>query len=230
MKLPSFFSCAALAATFSVLIVPSRAQDAAPAINAASDQSGTFPFVIPWNDAAPTLLDLSGLNAKPAGKNGFIVARDGHFVESNTGQKVRFLGTNMTSRTAFPIKADAEKIAAHLAKYGVNVVRIHYIDQISPGITSVFRVTREGKREIDPEKLDRLDYLVAQLIRQGIYVDMNLHVARSYDEKDGLPASIKDISFGNRVDHFYEPLIALQKRYARALIGRKPLHQAHLRQ
>ena len=43
-------------------------------------QQGWFPFVIPWNDASHTVTDMSYMNVCPAGKNGRIVPRDGHFV------------------------------------------------------------------------------------------------------------------------------------------------------
>src|SRR4051794_5515530 len=43
-------------------------------MGAAQENSG-FPFVIPWDDGAPTLIDLAYLNAVPAGRNGRIVAR-----------------------------------------------------------------------------------------------------------------------------------------------------------
>src|SRR6185437_2268129 len=96
---------------------------------AAAQPSTLFPFVIPWDDATPgTATDVSFLNVKPAGAHGGIVVKDGHFAEANTGRRVRFLGVNLAAHSAFPSHEDAEKVAARLAKYGVNIVRLHHMD------------------------------------------------------------------------------------------------------
>jgi hypothetical protein len=94
----------------------------------ASTWAPPFAFAMPWDDGAPTFVDASFLNASPAGKDGFIAARGGHFAHANTNRRVRFMGVNLTFDTAFPDKADAPKMAARLAKAGFNVVRFHYID------------------------------------------------------------------------------------------------------
>lgn len=41
------------------------------------------------------------------------------------------------------------------------------------------------RRRLDPVQRDRQDYLVAQLKKRGIYVNVNLHVARTLDARDG---------------------------------------------
>jgi hypothetical protein len=93
-----------------------------------------FPFVIPWSDSTPgTATDVSFLNSKPAGRNGFIISRDGHFVESNTGKRIHFIGTNFAARAAFPSHADAEKVAARIAKLGINLERMHHMDNVDWG-------------------------------------------------------------------------------------------------
>src|SRR5689334_14005277 len=37
-----------------------------------------FPFVLPWDDATPTITDLSTWNDAPAGRDGFVIVKDGH--------------------------------------------------------------------------------------------------------------------------------------------------------
>ena len=74
------------------------------------------------------MTDVSFLNAKPAGVHGPIVAKNGHFVEKNTGARMRFLGTNFAAKDAFPSHADAEKVAARIANLGINLVRLHHMD------------------------------------------------------------------------------------------------------
>lgn len=181
-----------------------------------------FPFVLPWDDARPTPMDVSFLNVKPAGKNGRVVARDGRFVETKTGERVRFFGTNLGAEAAFPSKADAPKIAARMAKLGINLVRFHHLNNgwaLNGGT-----VWKQGRTfvEIDPAQLDKLDFFIAELKKQGIYSNINLQTAREYVPELGFPPSVRELkNFAKKVDKFNERMIALQQQYARDLIGRK---------
>ena len=181
-----------------------------------------FPFVLPWDDAAPgTITDVSFLNAKPAGVHGYIVSKQGHFVETNTGRRVRFLGTNFVSNDAFPSHADAEKVAARVAKLGINLVRMHHMDNDDWGQSaSIWDYAYKDRQHISAVQLDKLDYLVAQLKKNGVYVNLNLHVSRQFTEADGFPASVSKIPFGydKRVDEFDPRMILLQKNYAHDLL------------
>lgn len=199
------------------LFAPARAQ--APA---AAPDPPMFPFVIPWDDATPgTATDVSFLNTKPAGKNGRIIAKGGHFVEANTGKRIRFLGTNFAAGAAFPSHADAEKVAARIAKLGINIVRMHHMDNISWGAgQNIWDPKFKDHQHIDPAQLDKLDYLIAQLKKNGVYTNINLHVSRQFTPEDGFPASVNDIktSFDKRVDEYDRRMIQLQKNYARDLL------------
>jgi len=146
---------------------------------------------------------------KPAGGAGFIVARDGHLYEG--GKRFRIFGVNTAFGANFPMHADAEKIAARMAKFGINCVRFHHMDnEAAPsGIWSA------DMRTLDPGQLDKLDYFIAQLKKNGIYADLNLHVSREYPgmaKWEGMP------SFFKGVDNFYPPMVAMQRDYARALL------------
>ncbi len=181
-----------------------------------------FPFVIPWDDASPgTITDVSFLNAKPAGVNGYVVARNGHFVETNTGKRIRFLGTNFAAKDAFPSHADAEKVAARIAKLGINLVRLHHMDNSDWGQdASIWDYAYKDRQHLSAVQLDKLDYFVAQLKKNGVYVNLNLHVSRQFSEADGFPASISQIptSYDKRVDEFDRRMIQLQKNYAHDLL------------
>jgi len=198
------------------------AQAPAAPIKASVTPPAMFPFVLPWDDAAPgTITDVSFLNAKPAGVNGDIVPKNGRFVESKTGKRVRFLGTNFAARAAFPSHADAEKVAARIAKLGINLVRLHHMDNTGWGAgASIWDTTIKDRQHIDPAQLDKLDFLIAQLKKNGVYSNINLHVSRQFSEADGFPASVSQISFGfdKRVDEFDRRMILLQKNYARDLL------------
>ncbi len=179
-----------------------------------------FPFVIPWQDASRgTATDMSFLNTKPAGKNGYVTARDGHFVEGKTGKPVRFFGTSLTIANLFPEHADAEKVAAHLAKDGINIVRLHFHDAYWEALWDKSDKTHN---RFNPDVIDKFDYLVAQLKKNGIYVDINLHVARKYNADDGFPASVNDLSgeFSKRIDLLDRRMIELQKQFARRYLDR----------
>ena len=181
-----------------------------------------FPFVLPWDDAAPgTITDVSFLNAKPAGVNGFIMPQSGHFVESRTGKRVRFLGTNFAAKCAFPSHADAVKVAARIAKLGINLVRLHHMDNSNWGQdASIWDYSYKDRQHIDAVQLDKLDYLIAQFKKNGVYSNINLHVSRQFSPADGFPESVSKIpfDFDKRVDEFDRRMILLQKNYAHDLL------------
>ncbi len=191
---------------------------------ALSLQSPMFPFVVPWDDSvAGTATDVSFLNAMPAGKNGWITAKDGRFVESKTGSRIRFFGTNVTAKMAFPPKDDADKVAARMAKLGINIVRFHHLQNTWAQDGGM--IWKPGKLylELDPDAVDRMDYFIAALKKKGIYSNINLQTTRNYIPEMGFPASVRDIKFNyaKKIDKIDTRMIELQKQYARDLIGRK---------
>ncbi|MDQ2733353.1 MAG: carbohydrate binding domain-containing protein, partial [Armatimonadota bacterium] len=179
-----------------------------------------FPFVIPWDDATPSMTDVSFLNDGPAGSHGFIVATNGHFAESIGGKRVRFFAVNMAASSAFPTHEDAEKVAGRLAKYGVNLVRLHHMDNNWNQRESLIDFAFKDHQHLNPQQLDRLDYLIYQLKLHGIYSNINLHVSRTFSQEDGFPASVSKIpfDFDKRVDYFDVRMRLLQKKYAHDLL------------
>lgn len=188
---------------------------ACPGMARAAD-ADRFPFVLPWDDATTTITSVANLNALPAGGNGFVVARNGHFYEEK-GRRVRFLGVNMVGSANFPSKADAGKVAARLHKFGVNIVRLHHMDA-EWAHPNIFDSTFKDKQHLSPDSLDRLDYFVYQLKQNGVYVNINLHVAREFTAADGFPETEGLHDFDKAVDFFEPRMIELQKNYARDLL------------
>ena len=183
-----------------------------------------FPFYTPWNDVTPgTATDLSFLNDKPAGKNGRIVVRDGHFAEENTGRRIRFFATSVTAIDAFPTnRSDADQYAAALAKRGINLVRLHHLDNpwaVDTG-GSLWAPGSKDHQHIDPKQLDKLDYLIAQFIKNGIYVNLNMKVSKTLTAADGFPPSIAQIPYPlqKRVDYFDPKMVEQQKNIARQFL------------
>ena len=148
---------------------------------AGSARAEPFPFVISGYDAEPSATDFSHLSSAPAGAAGFVRALDGHF--ATDAGRLRIWGVNLCFGACFPDHADAERVAAHLAKLGINGVRFHH-HETSPSPRGLFGP--EGA--MDPDQVDRLDYFLAQLHRHGIYANLNLHVGRNVSRQLGLPS------------------------------------------
>ena len=192
----------------------------------AAKQPVFVPFTMGGEEPNQGAADVSALTPAPAGEKGRLaVDRDGHFVDAE-GRRVRFLGTNITFGEAFPDHERAEQLARRLATMGINGVRIHHIDlNVAPwGIWK----DKPWRDELDPGQLDKLDYFLAQLKKNGIYVDLNLHVSHRYwlgkdYSKDGLKDNSERTRllphYAKGLDRIEEDFIAQQKDYARMLLG-----------
>ncbi|MFZ4765323.1 MAG: carbohydrate binding domain-containing protein [Roseimicrobium sp.] len=167
-----------------------------------------FPFTISALEGAPTAIDLSWLNEKPAGASGYLRAEGEHIVDGK-GRVVRLFGTNFCFGANFPTEDIAPKIAAHLAKNGVNVVRLHHMDSNSKDSL----IEDNATTKLSAAHLARLDKLIAELIAHGVFINLNLHVSREYP---GTPEGAPRMSKG--LDHFHPPFIALFQSYARQLL------------
>src|SRR5205814_262823 len=73
----------------------------------------------------------------------------------------------------------------------------------------------KDKRTFNAESLDRLDYFVAQLKKNGIYANLNLHVGREYP---GFQKWEGASNFCKGVDNFFPPFIEQQREYAHTLL------------
>ena len=191
---------------------------AAPVSVAALDETDMFPFV-PSYDAPGNVVNMSHLLDAPAGKHGRIRVEGGRFV--NDRGRVRLHATNLTGPANFPTHEEAERLAARLARFGVNCVRLHYFDSsygtfMLPAEPGILAEDFRTRRRFDPERRDRQDYLVAQFKKHGIYVDVNLHVARTLDARDGFAPGTPWANKG--VDQFDPRIIAEEKAYAKELL------------
>lgn len=180
---------------------------AAPTSAAEND---LVPFVIPQTANPASLISLKSPPIAVGAES--LTARDGHFWLGQ--RRVRIWGVNTCFGGSFPTHADAERMAARLAAGGVNSVRFHHMDsQAYPaGI-----LDPKDPMKLSPEALDRLDYLLDQLARRGIYANINLHVGRTASAALGLPKSGTD--YDKIVGLFTPQLIDAQKQYARDLLS-----------
>ena len=130
-------------------------------------------------------LDFSGfLPHKPAGKYGYArLTPDGKLAFENAPDNpIRMHGTNMGSDALFPPKEEAEKIAEFLAALGINTVRIHAVDRNAEFLPP----SAPRSTTINPDNLDRLEYLIAQLKKRGIYLTTDLFACRQFRPGDNV--------------------------------------------
>ncbi len=131
-------------------------------------------------------LDFSHLNQKPAGKFGWVKAAGEHFeFEKLPGKAIRFYGTNLCWSSNFMDKKQAEELAERFDRLGYNSIRIHHYDSA---------LTERNGGRFDLERLDRLDYLIAQLKKHGIYVTIDLFTTRVPAAKDIPGIRVRDMN------------------------------------
>ncbi|HEV3199893.1 MAG TPA: hypothetical protein VGZ73_18445, partial [Bryobacteraceae bacterium] len=182
------------------------------------DDSLLKPFVMDHRTGASSVADVSFLLDAPAGKTGFVHIVNGHLV-NGAGKRLRLWGVHITDwsrgSVLLPPKEDAPMWAATLARFGVNCVRLHFLDLAAP--RGIIDATKTDSRSFDPQQLDRLDYFFAELKKRGIYADLNLNVGRSYKAGDGVQDFDK-IQWGKGLTLYDPRLIELEKEYARNLL------------
>ena len=172
------------------------------------------PFTVDWQGAADSPVSMAGLLDKPAGKDGFLRSAGGHLTRPS-GARFRIWGVNLTGKAALPAPETAGRLADHLARCGVNCVRLHFLDRTAP--TGLVDATRNDTRRLDPAQLERLDRFVAELKKRGVYTDLNLNVGRSYKPGDGV-RDCELLGFAKALTYFHPRLVELQKEYAQQLL------------
>ena len=120
-----------------------------------------------------SILDFSNLLDAPAGKYGRIRSRNGRLeFEKRPGVAARFYGANIAFDVHFMEKALVDKMVAHCASIGYNLIRFHHFDREL--------VERRGGNctTLDSGRLDRMDYLLSALKKRGIYTTIDLFMMR----------------------------------------------------
>ncbi|MFP3903443.1 MAG: hypothetical protein ACLFWB_04285, partial [Armatimonadota bacterium] len=176
---------------------------------------GWFPFYVA-DIGAGTAVDCSSLNDSVAGAEGFVTASDGHFVDGS-GERIRFLGTNLTFGDAFPDPEMTPKIAERMARLGINCVRFHHMDH-HHAPRGIWDPDYDDRRHIDADQLDRLDRIIYELKQRGIYTNLNLHVSRKFTAAEGFENAGQLPKYDKGIDNIEPRMIELQKEYARDLL------------
>jgi hypothetical protein len=172
------------------------------------------------------VMDYSWLLDAPAGKHGFVKERGGHLYFAD-GTRARFLGFNMATRSATPTHEAADRLAERFATMGVNIIRLHAVDAPIGQEPCSWSQTKEAPlldydkgttTEFNKKGLDRFDYFAAKLKEKGIYLHIDLMVARRMLPGDGLdyPGSFQECV--KLFPMINERLIELQMEYAKKLL------------
>ncbi|HEY3377663.1 MAG TPA: hypothetical protein VGL77_09240, partial [Armatimonadota bacterium] len=158
-----------------------------------------------------TLVDRSASLDAPAGKHGFVTVKNGHFAYTD-GTRARFFGVNLAKDTVFIDKAQIDRLVELFARSGINLVRIHHIDDVNgildPRNPSVFNA----------ERLDLVDYWIAKLRIRGIYLCLDLNDYRTFHMTEGVPAGEALGRGAKPYAVFDQRLIELQQQYARRFL------------
>ncbi|MHB8522496.1 MAG: hypothetical protein ACYDH9_17305 [Limisphaerales bacterium] len=152
-----------LAAVVAIPLISSAATNATVAgpVPQSGGNAGWFAFEPgPDRFAADNAIDLRFLNENFAGEHGFIGVKDGQFIRADDGQPVRFWAVNGPPRD---LKGpELRRLARTLAKYGVNLVRVHggYFDD---------------RGEVDMAKVRHAIEIVEAMKAEGIYTHLSIY-------------------------------------------------------
>jgi hypothetical protein len=186
---------------------------------AAQGLSDGIPANVPLHDTARAVT-LPRIDAAPAGSHGFVrTTPDGRF-QFNDGTPARFVGVTLEWSACLPDSAQAIRIAARLAKLGVNLVRMRYFENSYwwGGASSILDVAT-GAQALNPETMGRFDWFVHQLRAHGIYSYLTLQAARAPVAQDGL-GELADSALwlGTGLYHLYPEGRAALKHHSRLIL------------
>ncbi len=172
-------------------------------------------FRMPWDDSSPGVTNLQSWQTQPAGAAGRVtVSADGRYEVG--GARIRFLGVNVSDVAAFPTHPQAEAHAARLARFGFNAVRFHHMDANWAPNDVLIDYSGGTSRNLSADRLERLQYFMAQLAARGIYSNLNLLVSRGFQTGDGLGNEIAQMGWKDQhiLGFFNDTALELQKEYA----------------
>ncbi|MBP3605720.1 MAG: hypothetical protein J6J66_03900 [Clostridia bacterium] len=172
-----------------------------------------FPFPF-FADDAPIDISFVFASERPAGKHGFLQVSGRSFCFED-GTAVKFWGTNFNGAGCFPEHDYAEKLSKRLAKLGINLVRFHQLDAEwhTPNIFSFTKGKRVTQGHLDSESMERLDYLIHCLKKEGIYVYLDMLTYRRFRSDEGVEAARMLRDSAKPYSIFSRRLIELQKQF-----------------
>lgn len=183
--------------------------------------TGGFSFVIPYDDTTSNTFLPKFSNAPLTDADSVRAVGENFIVK---GKNYRFWGAGLAFKGLFPSASDAQKIAGHASKMGINLFRMHHLDfnngfgLINSPNTNNASITSQN---IHTSKLDTFDKFLYYLKQNGIYVDINLNSGRYFKIGDGHSSYHNDSmpDYAKYITQFDPRLIQLQKEYAKKLFS-----------
>ncbi len=178
----------------------------------ASGPSDWFPVVFDDDSfSAKSVIDMSDLLHRPAGKFGFLERRGKHiyFARSKRPIKFRGAGCNVTGGAS---RREKTQRVRYLAKHGINMVRQH-------SMFSFLGPLRNGR--LDKRKLDQYDWWFAELKKHGIYITWSVFYPLRISGNDGYdPELFAELEKGSTsgLVSISRPLQDLQLAYVKKLL------------
>ena len=172
-----------------------------------------FPFQ-PTHNAPDNITNVAtwpGVDVRPAGQQGFISPSGDHFVDGE-GNVIRFIGTQCGMTGCFPSHEQADKLVKEFRRYGINIVRMHYVSHRTPKQYPIL------DSFIEPIQLEKFDYFISKLKENGIYVYFQLNIARKFGPANGIVNAAKLPKYKNGVDNLNERMIELQKMFHKEIL------------
>ncbi len=150
----------------------------------------------------------------PAGKFGRVVAKGENFeFEGLPGVPQKFYGVNLVGgANTPPTHEQAVELAERLYRLGYNTVRFHHYGN------AIYSRKAAHSYEIDEARLERLDFLFAELKKRGIYVTTDVYssrVVKAADIFDGMEGNLSFQEF-RQVLPFSEKAMNHWKLFAKA--------------
>lgn len=140
-------------------------------------------------------------------------------------ERVRLFGVNLTFDAVFPAPERASETAVTLRSLGFNAVRLHHMDTLPTSDVRQFRssLTTGPYPTLHAGAVERLRLFIAELRKQGIYVNLNLMVGYAFrPDIDGVPPldnAGTAPGYSSPAHVFFPKMVALQKLYAQRLLG-----------
>jgi len=198
-----------------LMIIAARVAAERPPVSGIMDAGEWYPLKPKPGSAGSHYVDWSRLLDAPAGKHGFLKAKEGNLYFDD-GTPARFWGTNLTAKDVFASDAQLDSAVSRLAKMGCNMLRLHHMDApwTSPNIFG----NEDGTRALSAESMRQLDYLIARCKERGIYIFLDFLVHRDFTAADGVFDPPPDLG-GKQAGFFSRKLIDLQKEYIANLLN-----------
>ncbi len=127
-------------------------------------------------------LDFSVFTDSPAGKYGPVTINpNGHFSFRDAPDKrIRFFGPNLVGSSNYLDKQLADDFVAKAVRLGYNTIRFHHFEN------GLIAKGAPDSLTFDPQSVDQLDYLFAELKKHGIYLCLDLYASRALRPGDGI--------------------------------------------